>query len=174
MWRDVVGFEGVYQVSDQGEVRRIGHSRGAKPGRVLQVASMAGSGRRYVTLYDKSRVEKRLVYRAVLEAFVGPCPDGCEANHIDQDPTNDRLGNLEWLSVAENRAHGKSGVLTEMQVRIVCRLAARRKRGPISRSSWGEMYDSELGALFGVSASAVRKIRSGETHMGLLTEERRR
>lgn len=44
------------------------------------------------------------IHRLVLEAFVGPCPEACEARHLDGDRENNRLGNLEWGTNLENLA----------------------------------------------------------------------
>jgi hypothetical protein len=46
----------------------------------------------------------RFVHRLVLEAFVGPCPRGCECRHIDGNPANNRIGNLAWGSRHQNQA----------------------------------------------------------------------
>jgi len=57
----------------------------------------------------KSRIFR--VHRLVLEAFVGPCPEGMECRHLDGDPSNNRLENLRWGTPAENtedkRKHGR-------------------------------------------------------------------
>lgn len=45
----------------------------------------------------------RLVHRLVLEAFVGPCPEGMEGCHGDGDPTNNSLGNLRWDTATSNQ-----------------------------------------------------------------------
>lgn len=45
---------------------------------------------------------KHLVQRLVLEAFIGPCPKGCEASHEDGDPTNNHLDNLRWRTKNDN------------------------------------------------------------------------
>lgn len=42
------------------------------------------------------------VHRLVLEAFVGPCPDGMECRHLDGDPANNRLSNLAWGTRKQN------------------------------------------------------------------------
>ncbi len=50
------------------------------------------------------RMACRQVHRLVLEAFVGPCPDGYEAAHNDGDPLNNRLDNLRWDTKIANHA----------------------------------------------------------------------
>src|SRR4051794_38431819 len=44
----------------------------------------------------------RFIHRLVLEAFVGPCPDGLECRHLDGDPGNNLLSNLKWGTRLEN------------------------------------------------------------------------
>jgi len=46
--------------------------------------------------------QKKLVHRFVLETFVGPCPEGMEARHLDGNPANNRLSNLCWSTHKEN------------------------------------------------------------------------
>lgn len=49
------------------------------------------------------------VHRLMLLCWVGPCPDGHEADHIDRDRTNNSLENLRWIPVSENRKTAKPG-----------------------------------------------------------------
>jgi len=116
-WKPVTGYEGLYEVSDLGRVRSLGRPyrmRNSqkrdvimdcrKPARILKTG-----GRKYaqVGLYDSSG-KKRLwaVHRLVAEAFLGPHP-GLEINHINGDPTDHRLTNLEWITHAENIIHSR-------------------------------------------------------------------
>lgn len=105
-WLTVPGFDD-YEVSDQGQVRSIGRYVDTRwntprwqPGRVLQQSNQG----RYlvVTLYRDKKPQLFLIHRLVLLAFVGPCPDGCEGLHFDDDPHNNRLANLRWGSPTDN------------------------------------------------------------------------
>lgn len=60
------------------------------------------------TLYRDKKQHRRMIQRLVLEAFVGPCPDGMEACHIDHDPTNNNLSNLEWGTHQDNMTQSVS------------------------------------------------------------------
>jgi hypothetical protein len=126
-WRDIPGYEGIYRISDEGVVERLKHVgqwRPLKPGSNKQ-------GRLQVTLCSDGVMRRFQVHKLVLEAFVGPCPDGLEACHGDGDHRNCSLGNLRWDTRESNRAdairHGthvcgeKSGLsrLTEDQVRAI-------------------------------------------------------
>ena len=103
-WKPVVGYEGIYEVSDQGRVR--GMERADSIGRPLSGKNLAQNvtrrGYRTVCLCrDGIRSTKR-VHRLVLEAFVGPCPEGMECCHWDDNPTNNALTNLRWDTTIEN------------------------------------------------------------------------
>lgn len=104
-WLPVVGFEGSYEVSDHGRVRgldRIGAAGQRVAGRVL-TPTPNSHGYPAVTLYGNGLRRVGKVHRLVLEAFVGPCPDGMEACHgPDRDQTNNRLSNLRWGTSSEN------------------------------------------------------------------------
>lgn len=61
------------------------------------------------------RERQRFVHCIVLEAFIGPCPEGMECRHLDGNPANNRIGNLKWGTPAENHAdsvrHGTAACL---------------------------------------------------------------
>ena len=108
-WRPVVGYEGLYEVSNCGNVRsldrRILRSDGLHmrvPGRNLK-QTRNGPGYCRVILSKVGTKPKTVwVHRLVLESFVGPCPEGMEACHNDSDPSNNSLENLRWDTHAAN------------------------------------------------------------------------
>lgn len=98
-WLAVVGLEGQYSISDEGRVRSearhvVGrHGTRRCPERILK-AQAVKSGHLIADLGKQRRAAR--VHRLVLEAFVGPCPEGMEACHNDGNPANNRLENLRW------------------------------------------------------------------------------
>lgn len=103
-WKDVVGFEGFYEVSNQGRVRSVDRedSRGRFwPAQILAPGAQP-SGHLSVSLSRDGKRTMRKVHRLVLAAFVGPCPEGMEGLHSDDDPTNNTLPNLRWGTRGEN------------------------------------------------------------------------
>ena len=100
-WKPVVGYEGIYEVSDMGRVRRVSAGQGAQAGLILK-PTPSSTGHLRVSLYAGGSKAIRYVHRLVLEAFVGPCPPGMEACHWDDDPTNNSLENLRWDSRSAN------------------------------------------------------------------------
>ena len=112
-WRSVVGFEGLYEVSDEGQVRSLPRQivgktkRGescVRPwrGKILKPDVNRVSGHQGVTLYGE-RVRRVLVHHLVLEAFVSPRPLGLEGCHWDDDPSNNHVSNLRWGTRSENK-----------------------------------------------------------------------
>ena len=103
-WLPVVGFEGLYEVSDLGSVRSLRRRTpaGMRGGKLLK-ASSDPNGYQHVGLYRDGRGTTIRVHRLVLEAFVGPCPVGMEARHFpDPDKRNNALVNLGWTTSSTN------------------------------------------------------------------------
>jgi hypothetical protein len=96
-WRDVPGYEGLYQVSDCGRVRSF--HRG---GRVLRVCPNS-TGRLGLVLCLNGSQRSFQVHRLVMAAFVGPCPDGMEVCHNDGNHLNNRLENLRYGTRSDNQ-----------------------------------------------------------------------
>lgn len=111
-WMPVVGYEGLYEVSDCGRVRGLDRTdAGGRrwPGRIMQL-SKRDSGHLVVHLASGGKRKVVRVHRAVLEAFVGPCPVGMEACHSNGIPDDNRVENLRWdtrrSNILDQIAHG--------------------------------------------------------------------
>lgn len=104
-WRPVPGFEGIYSVSNQGEVRRDAPAAGATAGRILRAGS--GGWHRsyaYVALRKNGKAGSFAVHRLVTLAFLGEPGDGQEVRHLNGQPKDNRLENLRWGTKRENMA----------------------------------------------------------------------
>lgn len=112
-WRPIVGWEGHYEVSSLGRVRsvdRILERKGShrtsscqylRRGRLLKPFTAPGNYP-HVNLRAGDRHRAARVHVLVLEAFVGPRPDGWVACHNDGDHENNRLSNLRWDTYSSN------------------------------------------------------------------------
>ncbi len=113
------------------------------PGEVAQARSAIKYA--YVTLGQKNKQVGCYVHRLVLEAFVGPCPEGMRSRRKNGDPLDNALSNLEWdTHCGERQCNSK---LTEVAVREI-------------RSS--PMGDRMFAEKFGVSITAVSLARRGK------------
>ncbi len=100
-WKDVVGYEGLYQVSDVGRVKRIAFGPGTFVGKILQYC-FNKDGYPLVNLHKNSIQKQWQVHRLVLQAFIGSCPIGMECCHNDGDKHNIQLENLRWDTHSNN------------------------------------------------------------------------
>jgi hypothetical protein len=99
-WRPIPGYEGRYDVSDQGRVRSwLGWG---KPVPHVLACDRSSLGYVRVTLHLSGRQSTITVHRLVMQAFVGPPPEGLEVRHLDGDRTNNRLSNLRYGTASEN------------------------------------------------------------------------
>ncbi len=98
LWKDVVGYEGRYSVSDCGLVKSLRSNTNADG--LLSIQTIHGYSR--VLLYKDKKTKMAFVHRLVWEAFRTPVPKGFVVNHIDHDKKNARLENLELVTQSEN------------------------------------------------------------------------
>lgn len=102
-WLPVVGYEGLYDISDLGRVRSLRHRWGPRPTPRLLKLQAHPSGHLIVHLYREPGKSKTLkVHHLVLAAFIGPCPPGMEGCHNDGNPANNESQNLRWDTRAAN------------------------------------------------------------------------
>lgn len=99
-WRPVLGWEGLYEVSNHARIRSL-RRKGVR-GQVLKPQTNRG-GYQTVNLYDRPYHFKcRTVHSVVAEAFIGPRPTGHHVRHLDGDQTNNLPGNLAYGTPREN------------------------------------------------------------------------
>lgn len=99
IWIDIEGFEGLYQVSNLGRVKRV------TTGRILK-GGKDKDGYLQVTLCKNSTKSTKKIHRLVAQTFVSNSENKPEINHIDEDKANNRVNNLEWSTRKENNNHG--------------------------------------------------------------------
>lgn len=103
-WRDVVGYEGRYQVSSMGRVKSLVR-KGRKRECILKPA-FNGCGYLIVTLCAGGKRKMFKVHRLVCQAFHKNPENKLCVNHIDENKTNNAASNLEWSTYEENNNHG--------------------------------------------------------------------
>ena len=102
VWKDVVGYEGRYMVSNLGNVKSLlyrGHS-----GEHLMSITKHHTGYSIVSL-GKNPKKQGLVHVLVASAFIENPENKPFVNHIDGDKSNNRVDNLEWVTSKENVQH---------------------------------------------------------------------
>lgn len=111
IWKDVVGYEGLYQVSNMGRVKSIcsfvrlqnGELMKKKP-HVLKPQNRVGY--KCVNLFKEGRSHTVSIHRLVAKAFLPNCHNYPIVNHKDENKTNNNVENLEWCNNAYNINYG--------------------------------------------------------------------
>lgn len=141
IWKPAPGYEGLYNVSNLGNVFSVVSNRLLKP--------YLRRGYKSVWL-TKTRIEKnKLIHRLVAIAFISNPEDKKEVNHIDGDKNNNSVNNLEWATPGENIRHAdrtglrdirgensKTSILTNEDV-----LEIRRLRGILLQRELAEKFN---------------------------------
>ena len=152
-WRDVVGFEGLYKVSNFGQVQTV------KTNKIKEQTISKTDNRPYLSLWKNNKIKVCRPHKLVLEAFVNVRPDGLECCHNDGNPQNNHLSNLRWDTPKNNHAdkikHGTTNrgeqcgtaKLTLEQVRAI------RQDNRLQRI---------IAAEYGVRDNTISRIKSGK------------
>lgn len=151
IWKDILGYEGLYQVSTLGRVKSLNYNRSGKE-RIMKPV-LYGNGYYIVKLCKNGKQKRFSVHRLVAEAFLYKIPKGLVVNHLNQEKTDNRLENLEIVTQKENVNHG------------TCRArmsAAKRgkKHGPLSEEHKRKLSESlkgENNPMFGKKFSEEHK-----------------
>jgi len=137
IWKDIVGYEEIYQVSNLGNVRSLNRTivdswcTRVFKGKVLTQSIHNGKQPYYyVTLSKQHKSKKCFVHRLVAEAFVPNLEDKPQVNHIDGNPQNNNSINLEWVTNAENTQHAydtKLNKKNQLQIKFKGEVKSLRK-----------------------------------------------
>ena len=100
VWKDVVGYEGIYKVNNLGDVMRISKNKLLTP-----YVGVKSKGYMYVKLSRDGISKKKALHRVVAEAFLPNNSNCSEVNHKDGDKANNSVSNLEWVTRSQNELH---------------------------------------------------------------------
>ena len=107
VWKDITGYEGLYQVSDLGRVRSldktVNNSRGYyfKEGKNLKTIK-GNDNRQYVNLSVRGIVKRYSIHSLVALAFIGERPEGYHVCHLNGDSLDNRLSNIRYDIASQN------------------------------------------------------------------------
>lgn len=113
IWKDIVGYEGLYQVSNLGRVksldRYVGHNKGGKrlyKGSIIK-QGLCKQGYYIVQLCKNNKAKTKRVNRLVAQAFLDNPNNLPQVNHIDKNKYNNKVENLEWITSKDNTRYSR-------------------------------------------------------------------
>ena len=170
-WKTIPGYEGWYEISDLGRVKRMVAGQGAIAGRILSPGG-DGGGYLIVGLSINGTRRHHKVRRLVAAAFLGPCPEGKEVNHKDGNKKNNCPENLEYMTHSENMSHAyKTGLASQRGKNNGNRKLTEEKACKIRRLLADGQTQTSIAVRFGVCTSTINAIASGERWVHLKEEE---
>lgn len=109
-WKDIEGYEGLYQISNIGQVKSLISNKILKPDNRLD-------GYSQIKLSKDGERKNFLIHRLVAEAFL-PNEEGLpEVDHINDDNSDNRVCNLQWISKVENNRKKTTGIIPR---KVIC------------------------------------------------------
>lgn len=161
VWRDVIGYEGLYQVSDSGHVMSL------RTGRILKEGVDKETNIRNIGLYNAQGVRKSYtIHQLVMRTFVGECPPDMEINHDDGDRSNNTLSNLEYCTHQYNIRHAiRTGLYKSPTGENAHASKLTQKKVDEIRASYipKRGMKTALAKQYGVTAAAIHKIVTRKT-----------
>lgn len=115
IWKDIQGYEGLYKISEHGEVkgmeRRIKAPQGTRVIKEKTLKPYMSNNYKKVYLCKDGKCKQYSIHRLVATNFIRPARDKEVVNHIDGNKMNNHYSNLEWCTQADNNKHAmKTGL----------------------------------------------------------------
>ena len=154
-WKSIPGYEDLYEVSDKGNVRSLlkrTKSTSVKLEKPLILSPCkTKDGYLFVRLFNKDSGKNFRINRLVLFAFVGECPEGYYAVHLNGKSDDNRLENLKYATPTENQLHRfiHGTISSKFSVDVVKKIRRLSSEGSSNR---------ELANMYDVNIETIRKI----------------
>lgn len=177
IWKDVVGYEGLYQVSNLGRVKSLARkiNRGQyieDRGDVFMTLFLNRQGYFTVMLSKNGKKKQHRVHQMVARAFIPNIENKEMINHIDCNTQNNRVENLEWCTNSENQLHAiANGLKRDIGVNHnLSKLKQEDVRFIREHYKFRDkIYNTRsLAEMFNVSKSTINDIVLGKSYLSIL------
>lgn len=156
VWKDIEGYEGLYQVSNTGQVKSLNYNQ---TGEIKVLKQGNAKGYKRVGLFKNGKTKQYSVHRLVALAFISNPDDLPMVNHKDEDKTNNNVNNLEWCTHEYNMSYGTRNERISKKHKGKHRSEETKKK--ISKSLRGENSP-----FYGKHLSEEHKKKMSESHKG--------
>ena len=171
IWKDITGYEGLYQVSNMGRVKSLERTFINKIGRERYVKEcilkpvINRDGYLLVTLCAGGKRKNLMVHRLVCEAFYDNPDNKPQVNHVNEDKTDNRVENLEWATAEENLNHGTHN---ERMAKSLSKPVGQYTRDGELIKVWQSATEAKRGG--GFNLSNISEVANGKrkSHKGFI------
>jgi hypothetical protein len=167
IWKDVAGYEGLYQVSNLGNVRSVDKYTSNRfatrfwPSKALKLKNTR-FGYVVANLSKEGKLKNVFVHRIVCAAFIGDHPNK-QVNHINGIKTDNRLENLEWVTSSENHLHAfKTGLRVGYSIKGSQSSKAKLDETKVREIKLSSNSVRNLAKIYGVHHSVIQGIKTGK------------
>lgn len=169
IWKDVVGYEGLYMVSNMGRVMSTKRASNKYIGDYLKntIKSISSNkaGYSFINMYKDGKCKSKYVHRMVAQAFLPNQNNLLEVNHINGVKSDNSLQNLEWVSGSENKIHSYD---TGLRKWGDGHHKTKIKDLDVVFIRESKLTGVKLASMFGVSVSAISLIKRNINRKRLL------
>lgn len=144
IWKEIANYDGKYEVSNNGNVRNSKTKKLLKP-------SDNSFGYYKVCLSKNGKITTHRVHRLVAETFLNNPDELPQVNHINGIKTDNRVENLEWVSIKDNIIHSFANGLNKSRKSVICIETNKEYRSVL-----------EAAKETGIDNSAICKVCRGE------------
>jgi hypothetical protein len=177
VWKDVIGYEGYYQVSNKGRVRGLTRTVGAAnkktkiiKGRLKVPTMNEYRGYLQIVLSKKGKNKTFKIHRLVAIVFIENVKNLQDVNHKDGDKLNNNVTNLEWVTRKDNIIHAyDNGLQKHGENRVGAKLKDYEAREIYSLANEGLLSQIDIAKLYGITQQAVSQIKNKKYRIRSLT-----
>ena len=153
IWKPINGYEGRYEMNINGLVKNVKTNK-------IKTTQINDLGRPYVLIYKDGKPKLIKIHRCLYETFVGPIPKGYDVHHIDHNPQNNSLDNLQLLPMHTHRK-----IHYEEHLKPICKQAALASAKKLSKTVIQYTLEGEFVAEFESTCDASRQTGINQSHI---------